>query len=252
MRFKEIVKNWVITPTGIKRLDKLIPLYIRLLIDWNQFNKLSQDNKAKFRDIYPQLWDKTKTTSFDAHYLYQALWATEKILSLKSNIHLDIGSQIQFATTLGIIKPTIYLDFRPIRVTNNNFLSSAGNILNLPFKNNSIESLSCLHVIEHIGLGRYGDGVNPNGHIHGINEIIRVLAINGNLLISTPIGKKRVCFNAHRIFNPFDFVSFFPKFQLLEFSYVDDQGTYHEYASLQDATDQQYACGMFWLKKQSG
>lgn len=251
MSFHELIKNILVTPIGMKRLDKIIPNYFRFFNDMRRFNRFSTINRAKFRNIYPQLWDATKTTPFDAHYLYQALWASGKIYTINPKYNVDIGSQIQFASTLGINIPTIYMDFRPVNIKAKNFLSTAGDIMHLPFQNNSIESLSCLHVIEHIGLGRYGDKLDPQGHLEGINEIKRVIANNGNLIISTPVGQERICFNAHRIFNPIEFLSYFQEFQMLEFSFVDDQDNFHEKANLQDAAKQRYACGMFWLRKYS-
>jgi hypothetical protein len=41
----------------------------------------------------------------------------------------------------------------------------------LPFKNNSIECISSLCVLEHIGLGRYGDKLDPFGTEKAIEEI---------------------------------------------------------------------------------
>ena len=39
----------------------------------------------------------------------------------------------------------------------------------------SYDSISCLHALEHIGLGRYGDEVDPNGHIKGFNNLYNLL-----------------------------------------------------------------------------
>ncbi len=53
--------------------------------------------------------------------------------------------------------------------------TNTANILDLPFKGNSVESLSCMHVVEHIGLGRYGDPMDPEGDIEAIKELKRVV-----------------------------------------------------------------------------
>ena len=76
----------------------------------------------------------------------------------------------------------------------------AGDITRLPFADASIRSLSSLHVIEHIGLGRYGDPIDPSGCFAAMRELSRVLASGGHLYLSTPVGRERVCFNAHRVF----------------------------------------------------
>jgi len=250
-KWGRVLKNMIVTPLGIKRLDKLIPNYFRFFGDWRKFNRLSVNNKPFLRDIYPQLWDRTSTTPFDAHYLYQAIWATEKIYSIKSKFHLDIGSQIQFATNISIFQPILYLDFRPVFVEAPGFTSVGGDIKSLPFKSSSFPSISCLHVIEHIGLGRYGDKVDPDAHLKGIEEIYRVLEPGGDLLITTPVGIERICFNAHRIFNPKQFVTQFPQYSLVEFSYVDDYGKMNIKADLDEGSSCEYGCGLFWLRKSS-
>ena len=64
------------------------------------------------------------------------------------------------------------------------------------------DSLSCLHAIEHFGLGRYGDPVNPLGYRRGIENLSKFLVSGGHLYLSTPIGRERVEFNANWVFNP--------------------------------------------------
>jgi hypothetical protein len=64
------------------------------------------------------------------------------------------------------------------------------------------DSLSCLHAIEHFGLGRYGDPVNPEGYQHGISNMAQLLQHRGTFYLSTPIGQERVEFNANWVFDP--------------------------------------------------
>ena len=91
----------------------------------------------------------------------------------------------------------------------------------------SVESLSCLHTIEHFGLGRYGDKIDPKGHLIGFNNLIIMLKKNAILYFSTPIGDQRIEFNAHRIFSVKYLLNLFSKnFSLQEFSYVDDNGNF--------------------------
>ena len=80
-------------------------------------------------------------------------------------------------------------------------------------KDNSLSSISCMHVIEHVGLGRYGDPINIHGDILAINEIKRVLANDGNLLFVTPLGKK-ICFNAHRVYTYEEILNYFSELKL--------------------------------------
>jgi len=52
------------------------------------------------------------------------------------------------------VLPVTFVDYRPLEVCIEGFTNCSGDILNLPFKDGSVESLSCLHVAEHIGLGQ--------------------------------------------------------------------------------------------------
>src|SRR2546430_12288402 len=49
-----------------------------------------------------------------------------------------------------------------------------------PFGDLELSSVSCLHVAEHIGLGRYGDAIDPLGTRKAIGELARVLAVDGD------------------------------------------------------------------------
>ena len=64
------------------------------------------------------------------------------------------------------------------------------------------DSLSCLHAIEHFGLGRYGDPVNPQGYQRGIANMAQLLQPGGTFYLSSPIGEERVEFNANWVFDP--------------------------------------------------
>ena len=68
------------------------------------------------------------------------------------------------------------------------------------FETGSVDSLSCLHTIEHVGLGRYGDPIDPEGWVVAVRELARILAPGGRLYLGTPIGRERVCFNSERVF----------------------------------------------------
>ena len=115
----------------------------------------------------------------------------------------------------------------------------------MPFEEGSLESVSCLHVAEHIGLGRYGDPLDPLGTRKAAAELQRVVAPRGQLLFALPVGRPRVCFNAHRVHSPHDIVAMFPELQLVEFSGVDDTGAFRRHRTLEELEGAQYGCGMF-------
>jgi len=55
--------------------------------------------------------------------------------------------------------------------------------------------------MEHFGLGRYGDPVNYDGYLLGLNNLYQILKIGGKLYFSVPIGPQRIEFDAHRVFS---------------------------------------------------
>jgi ubiquinone/menaquinone biosynthesis C-methylase UbiE len=150
---------------------------------------------------------------------------------------------------LSSITKVTFVDIRPIETSLKNLNSIKGDILSLPFKDNSIQSLSCLHVAEHIGLGRYGDSLDPLGTEKACKELSRVLAKGGNLYFSVPIGKPKVCFNAHRIHSSEQILKYFNRLKLVEFSGVDDEGLFRENINIDAFSNSEYACGLFWFKK---
>jgi hypothetical protein len=116
-------------------------------------------------------------------------------------------------------------------------------------KNNSIESVSSLHVAEHFGLGRYSDPIDPNACFRFMSALERVLSPHGTLYFSVPIGRERVEFNAHRVFAPKTILDRFSRLQLVSFSFVGDDGKLYEDWSPLDLPISEMACGLFEFTK---
>ena len=200
-------------------------------------------------DSHPCLMDRTSTTVFDPHYFFQAAWLARKLAAVGPARHVDIGSDVRIINVLSAFIPVHFLDYRPLKVRLSGLSCEADNLLGLSRGDRSIDSLSCLHVIEHVGLGRYGDPIDPEGSRKAAAELVRVLAPKGRLYVSVPVGRERVCFNAHRVFAPDAVPRLFSGLCLDSFSFVDDSGIYHEMASTQDAKGSDYACGMYVFSK---
>ena len=200
-------------------------------------------------DLQPCLGDWSTHTPFDAHYFYQGAWLARRICAAKIAKHVDIGSSVLTISVLSAHVETVFVDYRPLKVSLPGLTSIAGNILDLPFPDGSVESLSCLHVIEHIGLGRYGDPIDPQGSVKAALELQRIVRPGGKLFLSLPIGRERICFNAHRVHAPSSVADMFSQMKLLEFSYVDDGGQYHEADPNESASHLEYGCGLFQFEK---
>jgi SAM-dependent methyltransferase len=165
--------------------------------DLEKYNQM-----ATKRYLYPCLNDATSETNIEPIYFYQDTWAFEQILKNKPTKHVDIGSQHKFVAFLSKVVELTMVDIRPLSLPLDTIQFEKGSITELPFEDNSIQSLSSLCVVEHIGLGRYGDPLDPYGSEKSLNEITRVLQPEGFFYFSVPVSDKEiVAFNAGRIFN---------------------------------------------------
>jgi len=226
--------------------------YKKYITDWNNYSKLIKPYSIEFEDSLPKIFDSTYQSTFDSHYFYQAIWAFENIKYSSPTLHLDIGSDIKFVGLLSTIYPVIFLDYRPIKTSNTPGLRNlCGDILALPFANNSISSITCLHVIEHIGLGRYGEPLKNDGSIRAFHEISRIVKPGGFFYLSIPIGRERLQYNAHRILAPETVINVLDEFKLIEFSVITDTQEYRKGEMYQNYQNSSYACGLFVFQKDS-
>jgi len=246
---KRLIYRWVYQVMDPIKIISFVPRYIVYFSDWYKYSRIPKAEPIKIMDTYPCIFDKTETTSFDPHYFYQDIWAFKKIYESKINHHVDIGSRIDFVGFLTSITNVTFIDIRPLVTNLENLNSIKASILSLPFEDNSITSISCLHVAEHIGLGRYGDPLDSEGTYKVCKELQRVLAKGCNLYFSLPVWKPKLCFNAHRIHSPQQILNYFNDLKLIEFSGVDDQGHFMSKVDISLFGESSYADGLFWFKK---
>lgn len=204
---------------------------------------------SPWRESYPCLSDATPSTTFDPHYFHQAAWLARCLAGARPARHVDIGSEVGMIAVLSAFVPVDFVDYRPIEVTLSGLTPKAGNLTCLDMPGGSISSLSCLHVIEHVGLARYGDPLDPAGHLEAAAELTRVLAPGGNLYVSVPVGRERTCFNAHRVFSRRTVERMFEPLRLENFSLVDDTGDIRAGASEDQVDACEYGCGLFHFRK---
>lgn len=238
-------------------LKKLIQA-ISFKREFCKFKKLTANTKSRFpflwKDRYPCLNDKTPTTNFDRHYVYHTAWAARILAENKPELHIDISSSLYFCSIVSAFITMKIYDYRPPDLQLSNLSSESVDLQSLHFTDNSVHSLSCMHVIEHVGLGRYGDPLDPNGDLQAISELKRVLAVGGNLLFVVPIGKPKIMFNAHRIYSYDQIMSYFYNLELKEFALIPDNptdGGLNRQATKEMADAQIYGCGCFWFVRRN-
>ena len=199
------------------------------------------------------MYEDTDKTPFDTHYIYHPAWAARILAKTKPELHIDISSKLDFSTLVSAFIPIKFYDFRPANIILDGLISEKVDLLNLPFEDKNIMSISCMHVIEHIGLGRYGDKIDSDGDIKAIKELSRVLAKGGVLLFVVPVGKPKIQFNAHRIYSYEQVLEYFKDLILKEFVLIPDDALERGMiinADRDDVAKQTYGCGCFWFIKQ--
>lgn len=229
------------------------PKYWLFIASYLAFRRLSRTHPRGFplrwADRYPILNDSTAETSFDAHYIFHPAWAARIVAETKPAVHIDVASTLHFCTMVSAFVPVEFYDIRPARLNLSGLSSKHGDLKALPFADQSIESLSCMHVVEHVGLGRYGDPLDPVGDLTAMAELRRVLAGGGSLLFVVPVGKPVIRYNAHRIYSYDQIASEFSDLHVRQFALIDDHGRFMVDASPDRANAQEYGCGCWWFRK---
>ncbi len=119
----------------------------------------------------------------------------EKILDIGSYRHFIIGALSHFnITTLDIRKR------QPV-CGNETIISGDAKAIKLP--DNVFDLVITLCALEHFGLGRYGDELDPDADKKAFKEMVRVLKPGGRLVFTTSLtrAKPSIAFNAHRIYS---------------------------------------------------
>lgn len=226
------------------------------IAEFEAFERLENETEKRFpllwEDRFPVLHEKTASIGFERHYTFHPAWAARILSVQKPAEHIDISSMLHFATLVSAFIPVKYYEFRPPSLSLPHFSTHAVDLFNLPFADNSIPSISCMHVVEHVGLGRYGDPLDYDGDLKAIAELQRVLAPEGDLLFVVPIGRPRIMFNGHRIYSYDQIVNYFGDLSLVEFSLIPDSaedGDLVKNATKELVDNQTNGCGCFWYRK---
>jgi SAM-dependent methyltransferase len=219
--------------------------YARFLRERRAYNSLLSNERLSRYEDNPQLLDWTSTTPFDPQYTYQDAWAAREIAQRRPARHVDVGSRITFVVGLSAFVPVTFIDLRPLEIDIPGLETRQGDLLDLPFEDESVESLSCLHVAEHVGLGRYGDPLDPDGTVKAARELQRVLRRGGHLYFSVQVGRPRIAFNAHRILDPVEVVGYFPELSLEGFAGIDELGIFKRELEPAALAGSERACGLY-------
>jgi SAM-dependent methyltransferase len=233
----------------INKIKKYLFFKREAFKEYNSFEKMFTVGRGFSLLKSEFLLDKYRKNYFDAHYFYHPIWAYKIIRTIKPERHVDISSINHFAGFLSVDISTDYYEYRKPPIFLQNLHCKEADLTNLKFDSNSLSSLSCMHTVEHIGLGRYGDEINPDADLLAINELKRVLKLNGDLFFVVPVGVPRVYFNSHRVYSYEMIIDLFADLSLANFSLITDKSEFLENANPGIVKDQNYGCGCFHFKK---
>lgn len=191
--------------------------------DIEKYNKLNKRNSFTIKEQYlwPMLQDKYAMAGSIGNYFWQDLWAAKLIVQSGIKSHFDIGSRIDglIAHLLASNIEVTMIDVREFPEKIDHLKTIVDDATSLhQIADESIDSMSAMCSLEHFGLGRYGDPIDPEACFKCFCNIQKKLKKGGILYLSVPVGKERVEFNAHRVFYASTIVECFSDLYLAEFS----------------------------------
>lgn len=187
-------------PIRLWRSIRGLPHFVR---DWTRFRRAYLGQMTLMPCLHDRFEEGGTTRN---EYFWQDLLVARSIFETRPARHIDVGSRVDgFVAHVASFREIEVLDVRPITTEVPGVVFRQADLMQ-PLDPESLggtcDSLSCLHAIEHFGLGRYGDPIDANGHERGIAHMAGLLAPGGIFYLSTGLGRERVEFNANRVFDP--------------------------------------------------
>jgi hypothetical protein len=197
-RMRLLLGQVAIHPLDTAYALSALPKYVRDLL---RFRKANDWDVA----LYPCLFDRSASASTLGEYFWQDLYVARRILGASPVRHVDVGSRIDgFIAHLACQRQVEVYDIRPLDpgIPNVQFRRWDMTAAGPGGPGETADCVSCLHTLEHVGLGRYGDSVDPAAWQQGLRRLAGIVQAGGCLWLSVPVGRRRVEFNAHRVFDP--------------------------------------------------
>lgn len=219
---RAILRNAGIRPDRLIRAIRDWPGYAR---ERTAFRRMPGADDMPWGRELPILGERDESSGSLGAYFHQDLTVARWIHEATPRRHVDVGSRLDgFIGSLAVFREVEVIDIRPQdQMVRNVRFHQLDLMAELPAEwIQCTDSLSCLHTIEHFGLGRYGDRIDPAGHLKGIERLQAMVAPGGMLYLSTQIGRERIEFNAHRVFAPTTVLSWFSQEWEIERSAVID------------------------------
>jgi SAM-dependent methyltransferase len=230
-----VVSGLALCGIDLRRSGAAVTGFLPFLRNLRRFRKAMRtmgDAGFSWGRLKPSFGDRlSEAGTASGHYFHQDLLVAQKIFEAKPEKHVDIGSRIDgFVAHVASFRPLEVIDIRPVSSTVRHVRFIQQDIVadSFPLRE-YCDSASCLHAIEHLGLGRYGDPIDVRAHEKGLENLARMLKTGGTLYLSAPIGPARVEFDAQRVFSMPQLLALVRRrFSVRSLSYVDDNGRLFE------------------------
>lgn len=185
-------------PVRLLRMPVGLLRYARDLWAYSRTNTLSLRPLPCLHDWWEQ------AGAVRSEYFWQDLFVARLVHAAAPKVHVDIGSRLDgFVAHVASFRTIEVYDVRPLTTEIPGVTFRQADLMSSESLPAGVtDSLSCLHAIEHFGLGRYGDPLNPEGVSLGLKSMAKLLAPGGRLYLSCPVGPDVVYFNAHRALHP--------------------------------------------------
>lgn len=192
----------------IEEIEKIEFIYEKKLI-----NKFIKKAKNKFNFYYGET-DK---------YLFQSL----KKFPLDNKDVAIMGSTVPWYESIVLANNGKPFTFEYNKIQTNDSRLQTCSFEEFGKKIRKFDMVISISSFEHDGLGRYGDPINPNGDFEAMKNVREnLLNKEGFLILSVPIGKDAVAFNAHRIYGRERFFKLIEGFEIVDtFGFNESQFT---------------------------
>jgi len=205
--------NWILSNQfgiNLPKFCRALPRLLKFSLDTAHYLiHVKPIIKSKFY-LKPCLHDYAEEAGdIDNEYFWQDLVVAKKVHAMMPDRHLDVGSRLDgFIAHVSLFTNVQCIDIRPIStsIPNVQFIQcdicDYENVSSIIMKYGECDSMSCLHALEHMGLGRYGDTISGSAVKQSIANMTMFLRRGGKLYLSTPLGFPAVYYNANYIFEP--------------------------------------------------
>lgn len=242
-----------IDPRKMLRALRGLPRYLR---DYRRF----RSGYSGRLELLPCLHDwHEEGGATKLEYFWQDLLVARKIFGARPERHVDIGSRVDgFVAHVASFREIEVLDVRPISAQIPGVIFKQADLMQpAPAMKAYCDSLSCLHALEHFGLGRYGDPIDPGGFERGLANMAALLKNGGVFYLSVPVGAARVEFNGQRVLEPQAIIQLAQanSLELRELIVIRPGGGVEalvpDAARLSDLARQRYVLGLFTFAKRA-